>query len=96
VASAKQRIIAEAERVRGLRDTTRVATGAPGLWCDILEQNAGLVTEILEELVRDLAETTDALRNAADRGKGVLADLLVRGNRGRAGIVEAQRDARGG
>jgi prephenate dehydrogenase len=78
---------------RGLRDTTRIAMGPPGLWRDILEQNAEPVTEVLESLVRDLAEATVALRNAADHD-GALTDLLIRGNRGRARIVKAQQGPR--
>ncbi|WP_248965398.1 prephenate dehydrogenase [Sphaerisporangium perillae] len=73
----------------GLRDTTRIATGAPGLWCDILQQNAESVATVLEAVVRDLTEAASALRSRDPDMPGVLADLLIRGNLGREHIVEA-------
>ncbi|OUC91827.1 prephenate dehydrogenase [Streptosporangium minutum] len=74
---------------RGLQDTTRIATGAPGLWCDILEQNAESVATVLEAVVRDLTEAASALRRSDRARSGALADLLTRGNRGREHIVAA-------
>jgi prephenate dehydrogenase len=75
---------------RGLRDTTRIATGAPGLWCDILEQNADSIAEVLDAVVRDLREAARALRSRDTAATGVLTDLLTRGNLGRAAIVADQ------
>lgn len=77
---------------QGLRDVTRIATGAPDLWCDILEQNADPVAAVLEEVARDLAEAASALRGSGRVRTGVLTDLLTRGNRGRAHIVDAAPD----
>ncbi|MET8339885.1 prephenate dehydrogenase [Streptosporangium canum] len=74
---------------RGLQDTTRIATGAPGLWCDILEQNAESVATVLDAVVRDLTEAASALRRSDRARSGALADLLTRGNRGREHIVAA-------
>jgi prephenate dehydrogenase len=72
----------------GLQDTTRIAGGAPGLWCDILQQNAESVASVLDAVVRDLSEVASALRSGDRTGSGVLADLLTRGNLGRAHIAE--------
>ncbi|MEV4458903.1 prephenate dehydrogenase [Microbispora sp. NPDC049633] len=69
----------------GLRDITRVAGGAPGLWCDILRQNAEPVAAVLDAVARDLAAAAAALRDP--EGGQLLADLLTKGNHGRARIV---------
>jgi prephenate dehydrogenase len=79
---------------QGLRDVTRIATGAPDLWRDILEQNADPVATVLEAVAKDLAEAATALRGADLAGSGVLTDLLTRGNTGRAHIVDAWAPAR--
>ncbi|MEV7971239.1 prephenate dehydrogenase [Sphaerisporangium sp. NPDC088356] len=73
---------------RGLQDATRIATGDPALWCDILEQNADAVAAVLETVVRELSQAAHALRSLDHAGSGALADLLVRGNRGRDRIVD--------
>ncbi|ETK37147.1 prephenate dehydrogenase [Microbispora sp. ATCC PTA-5024] len=73
---------------RGLRDTTRIANGAPVLWCDILEHNADQVAAVLEDVVRDLAEAASALRASGRLRSGSLADLLTRGNQGRRHIAD--------
>lgn len=72
---------------KGLRDTTRIATGAAGLWSDILEHNAESVAAVLDAVVRDLAAAAAALRGPALAGHDALADLLTRGNRGRRQIA---------
>lgn len=81
---------------KGLQDTTRIATGAPGLWCDILRQNADSVAAVLEAVVRDLAEAVYALRRRDPAAVTALADLLTRGNRGRAQIVGRLRPENAG
>ncbi len=73
---------------KGLQDTTRIATGAPGLWRDILDHNAEAVAAVLEEVVSDLAAVAVALRGSGPDGPGVIVGLLSRGNLGRANIVE--------
>jgi len=73
---------------RGLRDTTRIASGAPTLWRDILEHNADQVATVLEDVVRDLAEAARALRSSGRAGISRVTDLLTRGNRGRRHIAE--------
>jgi prephenate dehydrogenase len=74
---------------KGLWDTTRIATGAAGLWSDILEHNADSVAAVLEAVVHDLADVVSALRGSARVGHDALADLLIRGNRGRQQITES-------
>ncbi|MFB9252610.1 prephenate dehydrogenase [Sphaerisporangium melleum] len=80
----------------GLRDTTRIAAGDPGLWCDILRQNAEPVAAVLEAVARDLAEVAAALRDGGPAAAEVLAGLLTRGNLGRANIAGAGPDAPAG
>ncbi|MET8144888.1 prephenate dehydrogenase [Sphaerisporangium sp. NPDC005288] len=78
----------------GLGDTTRIAGGAPSLWCDILLQNAEPVAAVLEAVALELAAAAGALRAGGATASGVLADLLVRGNLGRERIVEAASSSR--
>ncbi|MBF9071145.1 prephenate dehydrogenase [Streptacidiphilus fuscans] len=77
----------------GIRDTTRIAASDPRLWVDILSANAGVVADILEEVAADLGGAVSGLRameaaDAAKRGEGAaaVADVLRRGNVGRARI----------
>jgi prephenate dehydrogenase len=71
----------------GLRDTTRVASGDPELWVQILGANREPVTELLDAFARDLADFADALRDPEQGGaRRRIADLLATGNRGVARI----------
>ncbi|MFC4586705.1 prephenate dehydrogenase [Sphaerisporangium corydalis] len=74
---------------KGLQDATRIATGDPALWCDILQQNAGAVAKVLESVVRELDDAVLALRTMDRAAVAALADLLARGNQGRDRIVES-------
>lgn len=65
---------------QGLRDTTRVAAGDPGLWKQILEANALPVARVLAEVAADLSEAAQALS-----ASGEMADKLL--ERGRAGVA---------
>ena len=68
---------------QGLRDTTRIASGDPALWVQILCANSEPVVEQLEALQADLAEFTDALRAPdAPGARRRIADLLSAGVRG--------------
>lgn len=73
---------------RGLRDVTRIAGGPAALWTDILRHNATPVAAVLEQVAADLATAARTLREPGPAGP-VLADLLRRGNRGRAAIAAA-------
>ncbi|MFC0863874.1 prephenate dehydrogenase [Sphaerimonospora cavernae] len=83
---------------RGLQDVTRVAGGDPGLWCDILQQNAEPVAAVLDAVVRELAAAADALRGGGrSASSAALADLLARGRQGReriVGVSSAAADAK--
>ncbi|WP_037604924.1 prephenate dehydrogenase [Streptacidiphilus rugosus] len=77
----------------GIRDTTRIAGSNPAMWVEILSANAGVVADILEELADDLGGAVAGLRSLqtedeAKRGAGAeaVADVLRRGNAGRARI----------
>lgn len=50
----------------GFRDTTRVASGDPGMWRDICMTNRGPLTEMMERLERALHSFRNAIETAAD------------------------------
>lgn len=64
----------------GFRDMTRVAAGHPAIWPDICTQNRGAITDVLDELIRELAGLRDVVAN------GETEQLL--------GHLEAARQAR--
>jgi len=65
-ALAAQLLPAQANHIavagQGLRDMTRIAASDSSLWVDILSQNAGPVSEVLNGVVRELQEVLDALQ----------------------------------
>ena len=70
----------------GVSDVTRVASGDPQLWSEILTANADAVIEVLQALRGDLDHVLDALERAAVAGAPVgaeLRDALERGVAGR-------------
>lgn len=72
---------------QGLRDTTRIASGDPELWVQILSANREPVLSVLEALQTDLTELIAALRDPDRQGaRRQIADLLAAGNRGVARI----------
>lgn len=78
---------------QGLRDVVRTAASAPAMWMDILDANAGVVADVLDDLAADLTATVRALRDLSAppgtgraAGAGRLADLLRRGNAGHGRI----------
>ncbi|MGK0721359.1 prephenate dehydrogenase [Leucobacter sp. W1478] len=72
---------------QGLRDTTRIASGQPELWVQILGANRAPVVEALDAFRHDLDVFTEALRHPDEPGaRRRLADLLAMGNRGVARI----------
>lgn len=67
----------------GLRDVTRIASGDPGLWMQILRQNAPAIVEHLEALRRDIGAAVAALEDVdSPESRKVLAALLQAGNEG--------------
>ncbi|MET9679267.1 prephenate dehydrogenase dimerization domain-containing protein [Streptomyces coeruleorubidus] len=72
-----------------LRDTIRIANGAPGLWSDILRSHAVPLARVMAEFREDLAEAVAALDTqesspGRDPGQhvGVVSDLLSTGAAG--------------
>jgi prephenate dehydrogenase len=58
----------------GFRDTTRVASGDPSIWCGIFAQNRGAVLEALARLDGRLSQFRQALENG---NWPVVCDLLT-------------------
>ncbi|MDF4249735.1 prephenate dehydrogenase [Streptomyces sp. WMMB303] len=78
---------------QGIRDVTRIAGSDPGMWVDILSANPGPVADILAAVATDLDAAVRALRelesaDEAKRSSGTagVAELLRRGNAGRARV----------
>jgi prephenate dehydrogenase len=78
---------------QGIRDVTRIAGSEPGMWIDILSANPGPVADILAEVADDLGKAVEALRALQsaddakrDEGTADIADVLRRGNAGRARV----------
>ena len=47
----------------GFRDMTRVAAGHPAIWPDICAQNQDAITDVLDELIRELAGLREVVAN---------------------------------
>ncbi|MEW2222984.1 prephenate dehydrogenase [Streptomyces sp. NPDC006990] len=78
---------------QGIRDVTRIAGSDPAMWVDILSANPGPVADILAAVATDLDAAVRALRglesaDEAKRSSGTagVAELLRRGNAGRARV----------
>ena len=67
----------------GFRDTTRIASGDPGLWIPILSQNNDAVRQALAQLQTRLEEFSDALQHDDD---SALQKLLEEAKRQRDGL----------
>lgn len=65
----------------GLRDTTRVAAGDPGLWKDIVEQNADEIVRALRGFQAELHTLESAIINKQTSG---ILSILERGQHYRA------------
>lgn len=72
---------------QGLRDVTRVASSDPELWVQILGANKDSVAGLIEEVIDDLQNFVEALKNTDEPGaKRKIAGLMAEGNRGVARI----------
>ena len=68
---------------QGLRDTTRIASGDPELWVQILSANREVVTEMLADLHADVGSFIEAMGDLdAPGSKRRIAEFLTTGNRG--------------
>ncbi len=70
----------------GLRDVTRIAGSATGMWVQILRSNSGAVLELLRALRSDLDRVLDALTAGGEVLEGRLADVLDAGRAGTSRI----------
>lgn len=57
----------------GFRDMTRIAAGQPGIWLDICRENSGAITNVLDQLIADLARVREQV--AGDDRPALLATL---------------------
>ncbi|HEY8479409.1 MAG TPA: prephenate dehydrogenase [Spirillospora sp.] len=71
---------------QGVRDVTRIAASDPRLWIGILTANAEPVADVLEAVATDLAVAASLLRDGSEEAAAHVAELLLRGNAGRARI----------
>ncbi|MFI0445325.1 prephenate dehydrogenase [Actinomadura sp. 6N118] len=71
---------------QGVRDVTRIAASDPRMWIGILSANSEPVAEVLEAVATDLAVAASLLRDGSEGAAAHVADLLLRGNAGRARI----------
>ena len=84
---AKQLEGASDEAVRlagqGVRDVTRIAASSPELWIQILGANKDSIVGVLENLQKDLADVTNALRDVdAPGARRLIAEEMAAGNAG--------------
>ena len=49
----------------GFRDMTRIAAGHPAIWPDICAQNQGAITDVLDELIRELGSLREIVAEGA-------------------------------
>lgn len=80
---------------QGVRDVTRIAASDPGLWTQILVGNAPAIQAVLDDVIADLTDVSDAIGEIArdgahDQGapgsRAVIARRLSAGNAGYARI----------
>ncbi len=63
---------------KGFLDTTRIASGPPGLWRDILGCNAGNITAAIDRYIAELERVKKTLNTDTDSGMERLCKLLER------------------
>ena len=73
----------------GLRDSTRIAGGDPGLWKDIIEQNSDEIVRSLRAFQEELHTLTSAIAN---RQTATILNILQRGQQYRARLNPAASD----
>ena len=70
----------------GFRDMTRIASGHPGIWPDICDENRGAITEVLDDLIHQLEDMRqvvakgdrDALVESLERARAARVNLPAR------------------
>jgi prephenate dehydrogenase len=73
----------------GFRDTTRIASGSPELWTEILAANAKPVIKSIDDFIRELIEFRFALENQKpDAENSALLDALKKAQHSRSQLLE--------
>jgi prephenate dehydrogenase len=72
----------------GFRDTTRVASGSPDLWAEILSANSQAVSDQLDDLLRHLSAAKLAFLADKSVGKSILFKMLKSAQDSRSRIAE--------
>ena len=63
----------------GFRDTTRVASGDPAMWAEIMVENREALTDALKDAQKEIREMLDHLANSDKKGlQEYLAEVKVR------------------
>ena len=63
----------------GYRDTTRVASGDPAMWAEIMVENREALTTALEDAQNEIREMLDHLANSDKKGlQDYLAEVKLR------------------
>ena len=70
---------------KGFLDTTRIASGPPGIWCDILMTNAGNTAVAIGRLIKELQRMEKALVQGDDK---VITKMLSEAQAKRNDLVE--------
>lgn len=73
----------------GFRDMTRISAGRPSIWPDICADNQSAIIDVLDELLRRLAEMRELVA-AGDRGR--LLDRLESAREARVNLPVGARD----
>jgi prephenate dehydrogenase len=72
----------------GFRDTTRVASGSPELWAEILAANAKPLVKNIDDLVRQLVDFRNALDSPGANHYGSIWPALKKAQQIRSDLVE--------
>lgn len=76
----------------GFRDTTRIASGSPELWAEILAANAPAVARQLHRLIRDLQALEEALQAPrTEAAKSLLLAALKTAQHTRSRLLDRSR-----
>jgi prephenate dehydrogenase len=76
----------------GFRDTTRIASGSPTLWTEILSANSSAIAACLDDLIRDLEIARTALKNPTNStSKMVLLMMLNNAQKNRSQLAEKEK-----
>lgn len=76
---------------KGFADTSRIASGPPNIWADVLLTNAGNVSRSIDRVIRELSK----LQGAIDKGKTKrIEQLLQRAREKRSAMLKYKANGR--